>query len=121
MQGLSFEQYAQYIKNSKIVLTPHGSVAEECFRHYEAVKCGCIIISERLPENYFLSASPIIQVDNWGQADKIIKGLLANPQQMEELHLATLKWWQEVVFEPAVATHMKGILEKYLEPEKTTV
>lgn len=113
-KGLNAQDYATYIKNSKIVLTPHGSIAEECFRHYEAMKCGCIIISERLPDNYFFSNSPIIQIDDWKQGDKIIKKLLANPAQMQELHEASLKWWQDVMSEAAVATYMKNIIEPYL-------
>lgn len=113
-KGLDAQDYAAYIKNSKVVLTPHGSIAEECFRHYEAMKCGCIIVSERLPDNYFFSDSPIIQIDNWKQGDKIIKELLARPMQMQALHEASLKWWQDVMSEPAVATYMKNIIERCL-------
>ncbi|WP_210519747.1 glycosyltransferase family protein [Hymenobacter terricola] len=112
MRGLNFEEYANYIKNSKIVLTPHGSVVEECFRHYEAMKCGCVIISERLPENHFFSGSPIIQIDDWKEADKIIKELLENPDRMQELHIAALQWWKDVMSESAVADYMADIISK---------
>jgi hypothetical protein len=112
MRGLDFKEYAEYIRNSKIVLTPHGSVVEECFRHYEAMKCGCIIVSERLPDNYFFSGSPIIQIDDWKEGDKIIKELLRNPQKMQELHLAALQWWQNVMSESAVARYMANIISK---------
>ncbi len=112
-RGLSLVEYADYIKNSKIVLTPRGSIAEECFRHYEAMKCGCIVVSERLPENHFFVGSPIIQVDTWNDADKIIKNLLENPAKMQKLHLASLQWWQEVMSESAVANYMAGIIGKY--------
>lgn len=112
MRGLNFKEYSNFIKNSKIVLTPHGSIVEECFRHYEAMKCGCIIISERLPENYFFTGSPIIQVDDWKEADKLIKGLLNDPARMQELHLAALEWWQKVMSESAVASYMADIISK---------
>ena len=112
MQGLNFDDYTGYIKNCKIVLTPRGSVVEECFRHYEAMKCGCIIISERLPQNHFFSGSPIIQIDDWKDADLIIKSLLSNPVRMQELHLAALRWWNDVMSESAVARYMAGIISQ---------
>jgi hypothetical protein len=116
MQGLSFEQYADYIKKSKIVLTPHGSLAEECFRHYEAMKCGCLIISERLPDNYFFSESPIIQISDWAEGDRIIKDLLADPARMQALHEAALRWWRDVMSEPAVAVYMQQQIEDSTQP-----
>jgi hypothetical protein len=114
LRGLNYEEYANYIKNSKIVLTPPGSLADECYRHYEAMKCGCVIVSERLPNNHFLSNSPIIQVEDWKEADKIIRDLLANPERMHELHLASLQWWQNVMSEEAVANYMAKIIKKIL-------
>lgn len=118
MQGLNFEQYADYIKKSKIVLTPHGSLAEECFRHYEAMKCGCIIISERLPENDFFSESPIIQIDEWADGDHIIRQLLADPARMQALHVEATRWWREVMSEPAVAAYMQARIEQCVTSEQ---
>nr|GFD58552.1 hypothetical protein [Tanacetum cinerariifolium] len=83
-----------------------GSVADECFRHYEAMKAGCIIVSERLPDNPFFSDSPIIQVANWEEGDAAIKKLLAQPATMQQLHEAALRWWRDVMSETAVAGYM---------------
>lgn len=112
MQGLGPEEYANLIKNSKIVLTPHGSVSEECFRHYEAMKAGCIIVSERLPDNHFFAGSPVIQIDDWREGDTIIKQLLRDPVRMQALHEAALRWWHDVMAEPAVARYMAAILHQ---------
>ena len=117
MQGLRFDEYASYLKNCKIVLSPRGSIVAECFRHYEAMKCGCIIVSERLPENHFFSGSPIIQIDNWKDADRIIKDLLSNPIKMQDLHVAALKWWHDVMSEPAVARYMAEIISNNQLPK----
>lgn len=112
MRGLDSESYSAFLKNSKIVLTPHGSIAEECFRHYEAIKAGCIIVSERLPRNYFFDNSPIIQIESWEQGDGIIRQLLADPDRMMKLHQDSLKWWKDVMSEAAVARYMKDIITK---------
>jgi len=105
-QGLQPAEYARFIGNSKIVLTPRGSVSAECFRHYEALKCGCIVVSEPLPANHFFNNSPIIQVKNWREGDRLIKQLLADPARMLALHHASLRWWEEHLAEPAVARYM---------------
>lgn len=115
LKGLDYEGYANYIRNSKIILTPSGSCSEECFRHYEALKCGCVVISDKLPENPFLTNSPIIQVDNWKQADQIIKELLNTPDELYALHQASLRWWEDMVSEQAVARYMKEIILQHFD------
>ena len=103
MQGLSTIDYGHFIANSKIVLCPSGLSSSECFRHYEAMRAGCIIISEKLPDTYFYQNSPIIQVHHWRDGLRKVAELLENPIEMERLGDLTKKWWVERCSEEATA------------------
>lgn len=48
--GDDYNKYAYYLQNSKIVLSPKGFHSTECFRFYEAMRQGCIVITEELPK-----------------------------------------------------------------------
>lgn len=49
-KGLDKEKYTYILRNSKVVLSPRGWISPECFRMYEAMKLGCVVITEKLPE-----------------------------------------------------------------------
>lgn len=71
--GINPNEYGKILSETKIVLCPKGFHSTECYRHYEAMRAGCIIISERLPETYLYKDSPIIQVDNWNNIHGIVE------------------------------------------------
>ncbi len=102
-QGVSPKVYGQLIADSKIVLCPNGIVSAECFRHYEAMRSGCVIISEQLPLTYFYKNSPIIQIDNWKVGFQIVNKLLDNPIELQHLGDLTQKWWVENCSEEGTA------------------
>lgn len=98
--------YARTIQNSKIVLCPSGVVNPETLRHWEAMRAGCIVISEPLPPSHYTTGSPIIFIKRWREADHIIKQLLSNPRRMEDIHRQTLDWYRNVCSERATAQYM---------------
>lgn len=114
-KGYSPEEYGKILSNSKIVLCPKGYDRTECFRHFEAMRAGCIIISEKLPETEFYLNSPIIEIDDWKEGLKIAGELITDPQKMEIMHRQTLSWWENKCSEKATA---KYIFEKLLQLER---
>ena len=104
--GLSPEEYSEHLYHSKIVLCPPGLSQPETMRHYEAMRAGCIIVSEKLPNTYFYQNSPILFVENWGEARDIIHRLLDNPTEMVDLHEKTIKWWHSHCSEKAAARYI---------------
>jgi hypothetical protein len=110
-QGLSAEKYGEIISDSKVVLCPKGINLPECFRHYEAMRAGCVIISEKLPPAYFYKDSPIIQISNWKDGLKIAEGLINNNTELEKLSKMTKNWWENICSEKATAQYIIKCIE----------
>lgn len=110
--GYSPEKYGEVLADSKIVLCPKGYFMTECFRHFEAMRAGCIIISEPLPATPFYQGSPIIQIENWETGLRITNELLQDVRQMEAVHQQTRQWWVEKCSEKATANYIINNIEK---------
>lgn len=109
-QGLSPEEYKELMLNSKIAFCPRGFRSAETFRHLEAMSAGCIVISEKLPDNFLYRDCPIIQVTSWDEAIPIIKKLLENPAVMEQLQQKTIHFWENNYSDTAIAEFIKTYL-----------
>ena len=92
--GLTRREYADVLASSKICLCPSGFITHETMRHFEAMKLGCVVISEALPASPYYTGSPIIQVKSWQGIHKAIRALLASPDELRERALATQEWWR---------------------------
>jgi hypothetical protein len=104
--GLSPEIYSDKLYDSKIVLCPPGNPGIETMRHFEAMRAGCIIISEKLPETECYKNSPIIIVNSWKEADSLIRELLNDPVKAEEIHQAMVSWWLVKCSPQAIAEYI---------------
>lgn len=112
--GINPEEYGKILADTKIVLCPKGFHSSECYRHYEALRAGCVVISEKLPDTYLYKESPIIQVDNWKEITDIVEDLLSNSEKLNELSLASRKWYEDTLSAEATAERMKDILTTIL-------
>lgn len=111
-KGMNPQTYGQMIADSKIVLCPKGAISAESFRHNEAMRAGCVIVSEKLPKNYFYENSPIIQIDNWTEGLQKTSELLKNEAELEKIAHATQIWWREKCSPEAVSKFVhSSILE----------
>lgn len=108
--GLNRWDYGKLLSESKIILCPKGFTQTECFRHYEAMRAGCVIVSEKLPDVPFYTGSPIIQVANWQQGIQVVEELLRNQQQLREVQLKTVQWWEDVCSERGMAKYIETCL-----------
>lgn len=86
-------RYSRKMMNARICLVPRGS-SLETFRLFEAVRYGCVAICDRLPERWYYSGLPAVQLDNWNNLEGIVEELLGNPDRMQRLHQAALDYWQ---------------------------
>jgi hypothetical protein len=111
-RGFSPETYGCVLADSKIVLSPKGFNSTECFRIYEAMRAGCVIISEKLPDVIFYKGSPVIQVDDWGEGVKRAKELMQDKEELQRLQLETVAWWNLKCSEKATAIYMSTSLMK---------
>lgn len=109
-KGLSPQAYTQMLYNSRIVLCPKGFLMAETYRHFEAMRAGCVIISEKLPQTYLYKHSPIIQVANWKDGLAFVEDLLKDPGLMQQYQQRMLYWWDTVCNEASTARHVAEIL-----------
>lgn len=91
--GLDPNRYSEYLYNSRVVLCPPGNPGVETLRHYEAMKAGCIIISEILPQVECFTGSPIIQITNWADVDNLVSEILNDDNRMNEQYNKMISWW----------------------------
>jgi len=109
-KGLNAVEYSNKLYDSQIVLCPKGFHVSETFRHYEAMRAGCVIISEKLPNTYLYRNSPIIQVSNWLEGLEFAKKLLADSELLKSYHEKVLHWWKTVCNEHSTALYVSNIL-----------
>lgn len=104
--GLNRKLYNEMLYNSKIIICPYGSVTYETFRHYEAMRAGCVVITLKMPLVRSFEGSPIIQLESWDQIWKSINDLLRDENRLEALSRKTLDWWEEKCSEKSVAEYV---------------
>lgn len=114
-KGLNAQEYSKVIYDSQIVLCPGGFLKNETYRHFESMRAGCVIISEKLPDTYLYKDSPIIQVNSWKEGVEVTKSLLDNPAKLKQHHEAILNWWDTVCNEASTA---KQVFDKLKMLEK---
>ena len=105
-KGFYSTEYASQLSNSKIILSPPGISNLECFRHYEGLRAGCVVIAERLPTKPQLTNSPIIEVKDWSKGFKIIKDLLNDPLELEALSKKSFSWYHDQLSPKPVARYI---------------
>lgn len=103
--------YSEQMMNAKICLVPRGT-SFETFRFFEALRYGCIVITEALPDRWFYTNAPIIQLNNWHELEKVLSQLLNHPDRLQELHQASLNWWKDYCSEVAVGEYMAECLNE---------
>ncbi|WP_455668152.1 hypothetical protein [Phocaeicola sp.] len=86
-------EYSRILSQSKIVLSPKGFDDAECFRFYEALRQGCIVITEKLPKHDFYSDDSYIEIDNWKSVMPLIHALLKDPARMKTLSQKALDYY----------------------------
>jgi len=91
------EEYVGEVLNSKFVPCP-GGMNPETFRLYEALELGAIPLyvrqeGDELYFKYLSSIIPLINMDSWDYASKVVGHMLANPELMEKYRESLLMGW----------------------------
>ena len=114
-EGLSRKNYAEKLNNARIAFCPGGFHSAETFRHFEAARAGCVVISERLPDNVLYRNAPILQVNSWREGIDLANELLADPERLAAVQEETLAWWNDHWSANAVARDIQEKLEDRIE------
>lgn len=104
-EGLSPADYAAYLADTKIALSPRG-VSHETFRTYEALRAGCAVIAARQLPSWFVDGWPVIEVDDWTGLDRRIEDLLSDTDRLQNLSARGQAWWRERCCPEAVGRYI---------------
>lgn len=110
--GFSKKQYAALTSDSKIILSPRGFCSTECFRIYESMRQGCVVVCEELPKTPIYNGIPVVQVKNWKNIGLLIKNVLSDEQRLAELSQSAIKFYQERLSLNAIADSIIGKLNR---------
>lgn len=108
-KGDSYEKYANFLQNSRIVLSPCGFSGTECFRFYEAMRQGCLVITEPLPAVDCYNNAPCVTIENWAD----LPAVLADKQALAKFTPEKIKkFYDEKLSVEGIARYLA---EKILE------
>jgi len=109
-KGLGPEAYSEVMSETKIALVPCGSASLDTFRFYEAMSCGCVVLSIRQNNYEFMQGSPHVQIPSWNiqSVEKYIQRLVNSPT-LQQLSNRSRQFW-ETNLSPAAAA--KFIINK---------
>jgi hypothetical protein len=101
--------YARRIMDTKICVVPRGTTLET-HRFFEAMRAGCVVIAQDLPDFWFYRSAPVTRLQRWNELEATVERLMAEPGRLEELHRASRRWWDEVAGPRPMADMIASIL-----------
>jgi hypothetical protein len=94
----TFENYNKNLYRYKYILSPHGD-SEDCYRHWEAISCGCIPITIRHPKLDSFKDAPILFLNDWSELTEE----LLNEKYEELIHknweMSTVEYWKNFILD----------------------
>lgn len=104
--GLSPEDYARTLMDSRIALIPPG-YSPITLRLFEAMRSGCVIFTPKLPPLWYISKLPHVQVkEDWSDLSYKVLGLLNDRPTQLKVHAATRRHYQSHCTPPAIADYV---------------
>jgi len=101
--GKNAELFSYFLRHSKIALCPRGWVNSETFRLYEAMRFGCVVITEELPNREYYKNIPVIEIKNWQEGLKVAQELINDTDKLEIMSNQTKKFYEEFLSPKATA------------------
>jgi hypothetical protein len=96
--------YRQAMAQTKIALCPRGNFVET-FRHAEAARCGSVVFTDAVPEEWYFQDHPFVVVGDWSKVAETAARLVASGEA-EGIGAATQEWYEQRCSPPAVADFM---------------
>lgn len=112
--GLDINDYAKMLSDSKIILSPKGFFNTECFRLYEALRQGCIVITEPQPQkSRFYDNTRYIEVDKWDNIGDLISKLLKDNDKLQSMSDAGVEYYNNHLSPKGVAHYVIETINQY--------
>jgi hypothetical protein len=103
--------YSQFLMDTRICLAPRGA-SPETFRHFEALRAGCVVVTDVHPERWYLRGAPFVTVRSWTELEDAVAPLLDDPALLERCHHQSLDWWRTHCSEEVVGRHLADVLNR---------
>jgi hypothetical protein len=103
------QAYSQALMDARLALVPRGATTET-HRFFQALKYGCIVVTDSVPPSWFYEQAPIVRLRHWDELEEAVTPLLADPERSESLHRGALAWWESACSEEAVGRLMARTL-----------
>lgn len=111
-KGFGGKVYSEIMSDTKIALVPFGSASLDTFRFYEAMKCGCIVLTIGQNEYEFMKESPHIEIDAWKNLDMYLDDLLNDNEKMHILSEKSYSFWHNNLSPWASAKYILSKINK---------
>jgi hypothetical protein len=94
------EAYSRALMDARVCLAPRGT-SPETFRVLEGLRCGCVVVTGKLPNHWFYRGAPLVRLERWEDLPSVLPAL-DDHGEMERRHAASLAWWHERCSEAAL-------------------
>lgn len=115
--GIQHDKYLKLLNNSKVVLCPKGFMSSESFRHFEAIRAGSVVITEKLPNTYFYKKFPCVSINNWTVGLKKAEKLILDVNWLKKMQKKNRVFYDNNLSEAGTAKYVFKIF-KVLESKK---
>ncbi len=106
-KGLNRYEYSLEMMDTKVCLAPRGS-SLETYRLFEAMRTGCVVVADKLPQQWFYEGAPALYVEDWSELESVVAPLLNDPARLQDLSEKSLAWWKQVASPLAVAKRISS-------------
>lgn len=104
--GDEITSYSDVINQTKIMPVPRGSGSLESFRFFEAIMCGCIVITVSQPHIDFYEVAPRISIPSWNNFGDLVKELLKKEEQLEFISTQSRAWYKHFCTPEGLSNYM---------------
>jgi hypothetical protein len=119
-QGLSINEYFNYLNNTKISLVPNGKVIPESFRYMESFESNCIVVTTYPYSNpkfnlWYYIGSPAIFLSDWKYMDEHTINRVLQPDEIKRYEYINKKYYQEKLSIQSVADYINNIVSEKIK------
>lgn len=111
------DEYWRLLSETKLCLVPGGTY--ECtYRHFEAMRSGCVIVTDTHPSGTYLRGAGTIALSRWDDLERAVLPVLDDDAELERLGRASLECWRKRCSEEAVGRFMAERLNELARPRR---
>lgn len=105
------DRYWGLLSATKLCLTP-GGTHEYTYRHFEAMRSGCVIVTDTRPRGWYMRGAGLIELSGWDDLERAVLPVLGDDAEVERLSRASLECWRRHCSEEAAGRFMADRLNE---------